>query len=137
MSEWFRTSASACSSACRVRSGRTTSSSERSGAISCVARLERPPNSENNEDIRTPAGCAEKAWYRIELREPTASHQSLPARLRKDDFSAGKALARETFAEAGEIARGEVAPISDVRGTRDFRLQLARNVLQRFYFDVV
>ena len=54
-----------------------------------------------------------------------------------EQFLAGKALARETFAEAGEIARGEVAPISDVRGTRDFRLQLAQNVLQRFYFDVV
>jgi len=54
-----------------------------------------------------------------------------------EEFLAGKALARETFAEAGEIARGEVAPISDVRGSRDFRLQLAENVLQRFYYDVV
>jgi len=53
-----------------------------------------------------------------------------------EQFLTGKALARETFAEAGEIARGEVAPISDVRGTRDFRLQLAQNVLQRFYFDI-
>jgi len=54
-----------------------------------------------------------------------------------EQFLAGKALVRETFAEAGEIARGEVAPISDVRGTRDFRFQLAENVLQRFYYDVV
>ncbi|HEX2122865.1 MAG TPA: FAD binding domain-containing protein [Thermoanaerobaculia bacterium] len=52
-----------------------------------------------------------------------------------EEFLAGKSLTRETFAEAGEIARGEVAPISDVRGARDFRLQLAENVLQRFYFD--
>ena len=50
-------------------------------------------------------------------------------------FLAGKTFARETFAEAGEVARGEVAPISDVRGTRDFRLQLAENILQRFYYD--
>ena len=53
-----------------------------------------------------------------------------------EQFLAGKTLARETFAEAGEIARGEVAPISDVRGSRDFRLQLAENVLQRFYYDL-
>jgi xanthine dehydrogenase small subunit len=53
-----------------------------------------------------------------------------------EQFLAGKTLARETFAEAGEIARGEVAPISDVRGSRDFRLQLAENVLQRFYYDI-
>ncbi len=54
-----------------------------------------------------------------------------------EEFLAGKSHTRETFAEAGEIARGEVAPISDVRGAREFRLQLAENVLQRFYFDVV
>ena len=53
-----------------------------------------------------------------------------------EEFLAGKAFVRETFAEAGEIARGEVAPISDVRGSRDFRLQLAENILQRFYYDV-
>jgi len=53
-----------------------------------------------------------------------------------EQFLAGKSVARETFAEAGEIARGEVSPISDVRGSRDFRLQLAENVLQRFYYDL-
>jgi xanthine dehydrogenase small subunit len=53
-----------------------------------------------------------------------------------EHFLAGKTLARETFAEAGEIARGEIAPISDVRGTRDFRMQLAQNVLQRFFHDI-
>ena len=53
-----------------------------------------------------------------------------------EEFLAGKALARETFIEAGEIARGEVTPISDVRGSRDFRLQLSENILQRFYYDV-
>ena len=52
-----------------------------------------------------------------------------------EEFLAGRAFARETFAEAGEIARGEVAPISDVRGSRDFRLQLAENVLSRFYYE--
>ena len=53
-----------------------------------------------------------------------------------EEFLAGKSLAAETFAEAGGIARGEIAPISDVRGSRDFRLQLAENILQRFYHEV-
>jgi xanthine dehydrogenase small subunit len=53
-----------------------------------------------------------------------------------EQFLAGKTIARETFIEAGEIARGEVTPISDVRGSRDFRLQLAENVLQRFYHEL-
>jgi xanthine dehydrogenase small subunit len=52
-----------------------------------------------------------------------------------EQYLAGRPFARETFAAAGEIARGEIAPISDVRGSREFRLQLAENILQRFYFE--
>jgi xanthine dehydrogenase small subunit len=52
-----------------------------------------------------------------------------------EEFLAGKPLSLDTFAAAGEIARGEIAPISDVRGSREFRLQLAENVLHRFYYE--
>ena len=52
-----------------------------------------------------------------------------------EEFLAGRAFAVESFAEAGEIAREEIAPISDVRGSKEFRLQLAENVLQKFYWD--
>ena len=51
------------------------------------------------------------------------------------DLSEGYAIAQETFEEADPIARAEITPISDVRGSRDFRLQLAGNVLRKFYFD--
>lgn len=54
---------------------------------------------------------------------------------RTEGFLAGKPIGRETFAAAGEIARDEVAPISDVRGSRDYRLQLAENMMSRFYYD--
>src|SRR5262249_49897287 len=50
-------------------------------------------------------------------------------------FLQGKLLAEETFQEAGRVARAEIQPISDVRGTRDFRWQLAENILMKFYFD--
>ncbi|HEX8616171.1 MAG TPA: FAD binding domain-containing protein [Thermoanaerobaculia bacterium] len=57
-------------------------------------------------------------------------------RLKKtEEFLGGRAFTRETFAEAGEIARGEIAPIDDVRGSREFRLQLAENIMSRFYFE--
>jgi xanthine dehydrogenase small subunit len=57
-------------------------------------------------------------------------------RLKKtEEFLAGKTIARETFAEAGEIARNEIAPISDVRGAKETRLQLAENILTKFYYD--
>ena len=54
---------------------------------------------------------------------------------RTEEFLAGKSINRETFAEAGEIAKSEVAPISDVRGSKEFRLQLAENILTKFYYD--
>ena len=55
---------------------------------------------------------------------------------RTEDCLKGKPLALESFEAAGEIARGEITPISDVRGSADFRLQLAENVLLKFYYDV-
>jgi xanthine dehydrogenase small subunit len=50
-------------------------------------------------------------------------------------FLQGKVFREETFQQAGQIARREIQPISDVRGSRDFRLQLAENVLPKFYYD--
>jgi xanthine dehydrogenase small subunit len=52
-----------------------------------------------------------------------------------ESYLSGKAIASDTFEEAGRIARGEVTPISDVRGSRDYRLQLAENILCKFYYD--
>jgi xanthine dehydrogenase small subunit len=52
-----------------------------------------------------------------------------------EDFLQGKPFAEETFAEAGRVARAKIDPITDVRGSRDYRLQLAENILCRFYLD--
>ena len=50
-------------------------------------------------------------------------------------FLQGKPLSEDTFAAAGRLARSEIEPISDVRGSRDFRLRLAENILRKFYFE--
>ncbi|HVS31265.1 MAG TPA: FAD binding domain-containing protein [Thermoanaerobaculia bacterium] len=55
---------------------------------------------------------------------------------RTESFLAGKPFSMSTLEDAGPIAREEITPISDVRGSRDFRLQLADNVLRRFYHEV-
>lgn len=55
---------------------------------------------------------------------------------RTESFLAGKPLSLATFEEAGRIARGEVAPISDVRGSADYRAQLAENILPKFWYEV-
>ena len=36
---------------------------------------------------------------------------------------------------AGDVAIDEITPISDVRGSQDYRYQLARNVLLKFYHE--
>ncbi|HET7434424.1 MAG TPA: FAD binding domain-containing protein, partial [Thermoanaerobaculia bacterium] len=51
-------------------------------------------------------------------------------------FLEGKPLSLETFEAAGELACSEITPISDVRGSREYRLQLAREVMKKFYYDV-
>ena len=52
-------------------------------------------------------------------------------------YLAGKPFDESVLREAGELARTEVTPITDVRGSADFRLQLAENILTKFYFDCV
>jgi xanthine dehydrogenase small subunit len=53
-----------------------------------------------------------------------------------ESFLAGKPIALGTFEEAGRIARSEVRPISDVRGSADYRAQLAENILPKFWYEV-
>jgi xanthine dehydrogenase small subunit len=58
-------------------------------------------------------------------------------RLRKtEDMLRGARLDEATFNEAAESARREITPISDVRGSADYRCQLAENVMRKFFVDV-
>lgn len=50
-------------------------------------------------------------------------------------FLTGKPFEESVMREAGRLARSEVTPITDVRGSAEFRLQLAENILNRFYFE--
>jgi len=54
---------------------------------------------------------------------------------RTESFLKGKAPSLDVFERAGELARSEVKPISDVRGSADYRLQLAENIMAKFWFD--
>jgi xanthine dehydrogenase small subunit len=51
---------------------------------------------------------------------------------RTEDFLRGKSPSEETFQAVGAIACEEIRPIADVRGSADFRMQLARNILLKF-----
>ena len=54
---------------------------------------------------------------------------------RTEAFLSGKISSRELFVEAGNIACGEVTPISDVRGSDSYRRTLAKNILVKFWHD--
>ncbi len=51
-------------------------------------------------------------------------------------FLAGRAVNEETFAAAGAVAQAEIAPLSDVRGAKDFRLRLAETILLKLYHSL-
>jgi xanthine dehydrogenase small subunit len=51
-------------------------------------------------------------------------------------FLKGKEINEATFKEAGELACDEITPISDVRGSSDFRYTLARNIMLKLYFEL-
>ena len=44
-------------------------------------------------------------------------------------------LTEATFAEAGQIAAAEIKPLSDVRGSADFRKVLIANLFRKFYHE--
>lgn len=49
----------------------------------------------------------------------------------------GREANEALFREAGEVARTEIAPISDVRGSKEFRSLLASNVLMKFFHEEI
>ena len=48
-------------------------------------------------------------------------------------FLREKEMSYETFLRAGEIARTEIKPLDDVRGSAEYRRQLAQNIFAKFY----
>ncbi len=48
----------------------------------------------------------------------------------------GRPLTPEALAEAGRLARAEITPISDVRASQDYRLQVTENLFRKLYHDL-
>ncbi len=51
-------------------------------------------------------------------------------------FLKDKELSLENMKSAGEIAVEEISPIDDVRGSKAFRYQLAKNLLLKLYYEI-
>ena len=51
------------------------------------------------------------------------------------EFLRGQMVNAETIGDANEIMQAEISPISDVRGSAEYRGQLAENILVKFARD--
>jgi xanthine dehydrogenase small subunit len=49
----------------------------------------------------------------------------------------GHAPTLERFEHAGDVARDEVTPITDVRGSEQYRRTLAKNILLKFWHEEI
>ncbi len=55
---------------------------------------------------------------------------------RTEAFLTGKPITRQLFEQAGDVARSEIKPISDVRGAEEYRRVLGKNILIKFWHDL-
>lgn len=83
-------------------------------------------------------------WMRLEQGSIAAARLAYggvgPTVLRlpeTESFLLGRDWSEEVFAEAGQLARQEITPIDDVRGSAAYRFQLAENILLKFYHQTV
>jgi xanthine dehydrogenase small subunit len=53
-----------------------------------------------------------------------------------ESFLHGQPFELATMQAAGDVALKEITPITDVRGGADFRQQLAKNMLLKFFHEV-
>jgi len=53
-----------------------------------------------------------------------------------EEFLLGKVNKLETYKGAGRMTRKIIEPIDDVRGSAEYRLQLAENIFQRFFYEM-
>ena len=57
--------------------------------------------------------------------------------VRTEAFLRGKPATYGQFEQAGEVAREEVTPITDVRGSEQYRRTVAANILMKFWHDAI
>jgi xanthine dehydrogenase small subunit len=80
--------------------------------------------------VRLDGETITKAWLAYGAVGPTVIRMR-----RTEEFLSGQPFTEEIMQEAGDVAVSEITPITDVRGSKDYRNQLARNVLLKFYHE--
>jgi xanthine dehydrogenase small subunit len=81
--------------------------------------------------LRMDGASVAQAWIAYGGVAPTVIRMT-----RTEEFLKGKELSVEVCKHAGRIAREEVKPISDVRGSAGYRAQLAENIMAKFGYEV-
>lgn len=81
--------------------------------------------------IRTSGSTIEEAIVAVGGAAPTVIR--LP---QTESGLRGRSISEDAFMEAGRSARNEIRPISDVRGSDEYRKTLAENLMRKAYFDL-
>lgn len=89
------------------------------------------------------SGFTTAVWLRLDGQRITSARVAMGGvgatilRLsRTEALLVGQDATEHTLRRAGEIARSEIAPISDVRGSADYRLTLAQNIFLKLWHDL-
>jgi carbon-monoxide dehydrogenase medium subunit len=84
----------------------------------------------NEVDLATV--CATVIKVDDEVRIALGAVAPTPIRTRKTEaYLRGKALAEEVVEEAVELVLGEIAPIGDIRGSKDYREEIVKVLIRR------
>ncbi len=91
-------------------------------------------------DISTVSGCfsieTDADGTVTKARLAFGGVAATPARARQaEEFLLGKKWTEETVHEAGRVLAGEFSPISDARGSADYRAGLIRSLLEKFFHE--
>jgi len=88
-------------------------------------------------DISTVAGCLRSIWIRktssVTRASPTVASPPCHPAPKNRSCLARKPWNEATIREATKTLRTEFTPISDVRGSADFRQELIANLLEKFF----
>lgn len=88
--------------------------------------------------VNVAVGCIKEAGYFHEARIVVGASTAVPTRFaRAEEYLQGKSLTRETAVEAARIVAADVEPISDLRGTGEYRREVVQVMVRRALFELI
>ncbi|HVF47743.1 MAG TPA: FAD binding domain-containing protein [Pyrinomonadaceae bacterium] len=99
--------------------------------------LSEPPASAGGQELESRAGRAEVDYTIIDAHVSAGGVAPIPLYLKEtSEFLRGKAVSEDTITAANEMMQSEIAPISDVRGTDQYKPLLVRQLFRAHFVEM-